>query len=69
MHIFQGENWGREGEHVVISQFAQKTEECIGLLDISSLHCLTPLSGSWQLNTPLRKTQAVYECRSVIITH
>lgn len=30
---FSGRNQGRESERVVISQFAQKSEECIGLLD------------------------------------
>lgn len=41
---FAGRNRGRGSEHTVISQFAQKSEECIGLLDVSN----TPerLSGS-----------------------
>ncbi len=72
MHIFPGGNWGRESKRAVISQFAQKAEECISLLDISSLLCLTSLSGSWQLNTPSRKHKfklSACECRSVIVTH
>lgn len=57
MHIFLGGTWGQESECVVISQFAQKTEECIGLLDITPLPWLTPLSGSWQLNMLSRTAQ------------
>lgn len=33
---FSGRNRGQESERIVISQFAQKSEECIGLLDISN---------------------------------
>lgn len=33
---FAGRNRGRESECIVISQFAQKSEECIGLLDMSN---------------------------------
>lgn len=32
---FAGRNRGRGSERTVISQFAQKSEECIGLLDMS----------------------------------
>lgn len=59
-HIFQGGNWGRESECIVISQFAQKAKECIGLLDISPLACLTRMSGSWQINTPSRKKKQIW---------
>lgn len=57
MHIFQGGDWGRESECVVISQFAQEAEECIGLLDITPLSCSAPRSGSWQLDAPSRKEE------------
>lgn len=68
------EVWGRADECVVISQFAQKAEECVGLLDITPLCRLTPHSGSWQLTRLSHKkteTLNVYgvNTRGVIITH